>query len=83
MGHEAGQIADQIGHIYTGTGMTFLAVTNQVSGNDPLHFFNGESPFIVSVWGYLQLAAIYWAGAAALWWACLYTGFWIASGFRR
>jgi len=32
---------------------------------------------------HLKVAAIYWAGGAALWWAFLYTGFWIAKGFRR
>ena len=34
-------------------------------------------------WSYMGLAAIYWAGGAAIWWAFLYTGFWIAKGFRR
>jgi len=31
---------------------------------------------------YALLAAIYWVGGAAIWWALLYVGFWVASGFK-
>ena len=33
--------------------------------------------------GYLIASGFWWAAGAAIWWATLYTGFWIARGFRR